>query len=258
MTPVDDPTLTFQCLVLKGVTGANARSQVFPDEVHVWGFSLESDDEVLAWAHDCLSPDERERAQRLVSGRHRREFMIAHSALRLVLSRYCDQRPQNLVFQKTASGKPFLPWFTDDHNGIQFNLTHSHGRALIAVGNGRGVGVDLEKIRCQVDVVSLAKRFFSDQDQEFIEAGDLSERHERFLRVWVAMESRFKTEGTGIVFPLHRDHLELSMDGKGGRLIRTGPRLEKTDTSIRFLPLESGWVGAVAAEGSDWRVTLCR
>lgn len=254
---MNHPMLTFPCLGLKDAAGPSARRQVFQDEVQVWGFSLESDRDVLAWAQACLSPDERARAQRLVSGRHQREFMLAHGALRLVLSRYCGQLPQDLVFQKTASGKPFLPSLLSDHCAIQFNLTHSHGRAVIAVGNGREVGVDLEKIRPQVDVISLAKRFFSDQDQAFIEGGDLAQRHARFLQVWVAKEAKSKAEGTGITFPLHRDHVELSVDGTEGRLIRNGDGPDKTDIPIRFLPLDPGWVGAVAAVGRDWRVTLC-
>jgi 4'-phosphopantetheinyl transferase len=71
----------------------------------------------------------------------------------------------------------------------------------------------------------------------------------------VAREAVFKAEGKGITFPLHHDHIQLSTDGKEGRLIRADGGTEGTNMPIRFLPLESGWVGAVAAEGTNWTVT---
>ncbi|MBI3355229.1 MAG: 4'-phosphopantetheinyl transferase superfamily protein [Nitrospirae bacterium] len=204
----------------------------------------------LTHAAHYLSKDEQERANRLVSERHRQQFMAARAVLREVLSRYCAQRPQELAIQTTSDGKPFLT----DSAAVRFNLTHSHGRTLIAIAKDREVGIDLEKLRPEVDVVGLAKRFLSRQDQAFIEAGDPERRHERFLRVWVAREAVFKAEGKGITFPLHHDHLALSRDEREGRLIRSEGESKGTNVPVRFLPLEPGWVGAVAAEGTNWAV----
>ncbi len=227
---------------------------VLSNEVHVWGFVLHVDDNEISSLAHYLAPDERERADRLVSEQHRKEFMAAHSAVRLVLSRYCDQRPEDLRFHTTVSGKPCLHSPTAGSESLRFNLTHSHGRALIAVANGREVGVDLETIRREVDAVKLAKRFLSQQDLTLIEKAEPQRRRERFLQVWVAREAAFKAEGTGITFPLDREHIELSKEGMEGRLIGEG---RTRSFPIRFLPLETGWVGAVAAEGHDWRAILC-
>jgi 4'-phosphopantetheinyl transferase len=248
---VDNTRLRFERIALEDGGEPKLLIEAFPDEVHVWGFSLDIDDVELTRAARYLSEDEQERVNRLVSGRHRQQFMAAHGAMRLVLSHYCGQRPQELVIQKTSAGKPYLP----DRPSIRFNLTHSHGRALIAIARDREVGIDLEKIRPEVDGVSFAKRFLSSQDQLFIECGEPQQRHERFLQVWVAREAVFKAEGKGMTFPLHRDHVELSSDGKEGRLIMGEGGPEGTNIPIRFLQLESGWVGAVAAEGTKWTVS---
>jgi 4'-phosphopantetheinyl transferase len=248
---VDRTSLRFERLTFENRDAPTPLIEIGSPEVHVWGFSLDADTAELTRVAQYLSGDERERVNRLVSGRHQHEFMTAHVVLRMVLSRYCGERPQELDIQKTSDGKPFLT-----HNdAIRFNLTHSHGRALIAIAKDREVGIDLEKIRPEVDIVSLANRFLSSQDQAFIGGGDSQRRHERFLQVWVAREAVFKAEGKGMKFPLHRDHVELSSDGKEGRLVRGEGGSDGTNMPIRFLPLESGWVGAVAAEGSDWTVT---
>jgi 4'-phosphopantetheinyl transferase len=142
-------------------------------------------------------------------------------------------------------------------NAIRFNLSHSHGRALIAVSKDREVGVDLEKILADRDVTALARRFFAPQEQVLIMSAGLAERHSSFSRIWVAKEAVLKARGSGLTFPLDRQRIELSEDGTACRLISEDNPPDSPPPAIRFLPLEEGWVGAVAAEGSGWRVTLC-
>jgi len=134
-------------------------------------------------------------------------------------------------------------------------LTHSHGRALIAVARGREVGIDLEKVRPEIDVVRLADRFLSSRDRAFIHAGDPDRRHERFIKTWVVREAVFKAEGSGITFPLHQDHVEFSHGGQEARLITNGAKSDGRDLFVRILSLEPGWIGAVAAQGRNWTVT---
>jgi len=248
---VEKTSLKFQRIIFENRGKPKPLIEVVSEEVHVWGFLLDVDLAELTHAAHYLSEDEQERANRLVSERHRHQFMAAHAVLRVVLSRYCAQPPQELAIQKSSAGKPFLT----DGAAIRFNLTHSHGRALIAIAKDREVGIDLEKLGPEVDVVGLANRFLSSQDQAFIEGGDPERRHERFLQVWVAREAVFKAEGKGITFPLHHDHVALSNNGKEGRLIRGKGGSDGINIPILFLALEPGWVGAVAAEGTNWTVT---
>ena len=223
------------------------------DEVQVWGVLLEIADSELPQATSVLSREEQERAERLISGGHRRRSIAAHAMLRAILSRYCGASPEQLAIRRTSDGKPVL----SDYPSIQFNLTHSHGRALIAVARDREVGVDLEQVRREVDVVRLARRFLSEKDLTCIEGGDPAQRHERFLKAWVAREAVFKTDGRGMTFPLHRDYLELTGDGTKGWLVLGDTASDEKRRLVRFLSLDPGWIGAVAAEGTDWAVTVC-
>lgn len=222
-------------------------------DVQVWGAVLEVADSELLRAASILSHDERERAERLISEEHRRRFIAAHAMLRAILSRYCGASPEQLAIRRTSDGKPVL----SDYPSIRFNLTHSHGRALITVARDREVGVDLEQVRQEVDVVRLARRFLSKRDLAFIERGDPVQRHERFLKTWVAREAVFKADGRGMTFPLNRDYLELTGDGTEGCLVLGDAASDEKRRLVRFLALGPGWIGAVAAEGTDWSVTVC-
>ena len=219
-------------------------------DVHVYGFLLEIDDLSFPIVRGTLANEELERAGRLVSERHRREFVVAHGMVREVLSRYCGRPPHELKFKNAASGKPVLI----DDAGIRFNLTHSHGRAVLVVARDREVGVDLEKLRPEVDVINLARRFFSSRDQAFIQGGGQTGWHERFLQTWVVREAVFKALGTGMMFPLDQDYVEFSNNGTEARLFSETNRGAGAEMYARFLSLESGWIGAVAAEGMDWAV----
>ncbi|MBH0189604.1 MAG: 4'-phosphopantetheinyl transferase superfamily protein [Nitrospira sp.] len=223
------------------------------DDVQVWGVLLEITDSELPRAGSVLSHDERGRAERLISDEHRRQSIATHAMLRAILSRYCGAVPEDLAIRRTPDGKPVL----SDYPSIRFNLTHSHGRAIIVVARDREVGVDLEQVRREIDVGGLAKRFLSERDLTFIEHGDPAQRHERFLKAWVAREAVFKADGRGITFPLHRDYLELTGDGTTGCLVLGGPASDEKKRPVRFLSLDPGWIGAVAAEGTDWTVTVC-
>ena len=121
----------------------------------------------------------------------------------------------------------------------------------------REVGVDLEKIRADRDVTALARRFFAPQEQVLIMRAGLADRYSTFSRIWVAKEAALKARGSGLTFPLDRHRIELSEDETACRLISEHDLPDSTPPAIRFLPLEEGWVGAIAAEGSASRVTLC-
>ncbi|MCA1959112.1 MAG: 4'-phosphopantetheinyl transferase superfamily protein [Nitrospira sp.] len=222
-------------------------------EIHVWGFVLDLSEEEIVLARSTLSDEERARADRFVSDLHRRWFIAAHAGLRKLLKRY-RPRHADLKIERAAAGKPYLR----DTPSLRFSLTHSHGRALVAVAWDRDVGVDLEKVRPEVDVLTLARRFLSKHDQDFIEGEKSAGMHERFLMTWVAREAVAKVDGIGIRFPLYRDHLALAEaeDGTARWMMQSAgtARGPKTVRSVRFLSLESGWVGAVSAEGTDWTV----
>ncbi|MCP9469639.1 MAG: 4'-phosphopantetheinyl transferase superfamily protein [Nitrospira sp.] len=249
-----DRPLRFHRVRLCGDDASLSMDAIARAEIHVWGFVLDLGEEEIALARSALSDEERARADRFVSDLHRRWFIAAHAGLRKLLNRY-RPRHADLMIERAAAGKPYLR----DTPSLRFSLTHSHGRALVAIAWDRDVGVDLEKVRPEVDVLTLARRFLSKHDQDFIEGREPAGMHERFLMTWVAREAAAKVDGGGIRFPLHRDRLALMEDGTAQWMTQNDgtARGPETIRSVRFLSLEPGWVGAVSAEGTDWVVIYC-
>ena len=101
-----------------------------------------------------LSEDEVSRANRFRFERDRVRWIRARSSLRMILSRYAGEDPGNLGFTCGKYGKPALLPFTE----VQFNLSHAGDWAIVAVAQSVPVGVDIERIRNNVDMAALLRR----------------------------------------------------------------------------------------------------
>src|SRR5205823_4194158 len=77
-------------------------------DVHVWSAALNVLNLKLEALTDILSVDERARADRFHLEQHRRRFIVARATLRLLLSKYLEVPPKQLVFSYQAHGKPML------------------------------------------------------------------------------------------------------------------------------------------------------
>ena len=117
------------------------------DEIHVWCVELDAAGEEAALAA-CLSEEERERANGLLSGTHQRRFVVARGMLRRLLGRYLDQDPGAVAFSRGAHGKPFLP-----EGGLHFNVSHTH-----ELGPVRDSARPRGRRRCGVDATPSRAR----------------------------------------------------------------------------------------------------
>lgn len=226
------------------------------DTVHVWAFALEAPPSVVARCRAYLSIEERNRADRFVFDRHRTHYTVAHALLRHLLSRYCGLPPESLHFSPSAAGKPVLQVDADLHPRLHFNLTHSEDRALLGVSHRRELGIDLERVRPNVETLAISRHYFFGSERDSIEAALLEERDNMFFRYWVAKEAVLKAQGIGLGFPLDRFRVDFLPDGRTARIESFDPAALEPEWTIRMLPCEDGWLGAVAARGTDWRIRL--
>ncbi len=111
--------------------------------------------------------------------------------LRKVLSRYLNCDPASIRFEHNENGKPFLPG-----SELQFNLSHSRDRLLIAVTAGRDVGIDIEYRRPNVNMNAIAERWFSKEEQEFFQG--LEQPEIGFFDIWAKKEAFVKALGSSI------------------------------------------------------------
>lgn len=220
------------------------------DDVHVWRIALGIGDAMLGRLRETLSEDERRRADRFHFDKDRRHFVAARGALRAILSRYLEIRADAVRFAYSNYGKPHLA----DTLPLCFNLTHSHGLALLAVTHGREIGVDVEFLRDNLEGEQLAQRFFSPREVAALRSLPAEQRREAFFHYWTHKEAYTKAIGKGL--SLAFDQFDVSLrPGEPAMLWAT--RHDPTEArrwSMHSLTPADGYVGALAVEGPSWRL----
>ena len=186
--------------------------------IRVWRADLDRSDPETAALREFLSADERARADRFRFDIDRRRFTAARGLLRVLLGRMLGLPPGEVEFSYGNHGKPSLRRPTDP--GLEFNLSHSHGLALIATSWGQAVGVDLEFHRPEFDFQGIAGRFFTPREFAAIEAQPEAERRSAFFRGWTRKEAFLKARGDGLWLGLDQFEVSIAPDVPP-RLIRT-------------------------------------
>ena len=223
--------------------------RVLPNnEVHVWHADLAVEQSYVTSLLELLDRDERQRAFRFKVPVPREQFVISRAFLRLALAEYLQIETRDVRFRITTHGKPELM----GSENIRFNLSHTDGAAVLAITQDRALGVDVERVRADVEAIDIADRFFSTGEAEWLRSQPASERAAAFLTCWTAKEAFIKACGTGLSMPLagftiipdsnERLQLEISDD----------PRPETW--SIWQLNLGPNLRAALATQGTDVRV----
>ena len=217
-------------------------------EVHVWKVSLDRSETQIRQLRETLSPDERLRADRFHFQRDRDSFIAARGTLRQLLRRYLERPPGDIAFDYGPHGKPALRQDSTNFS-IRFNVSHSHGLALMAFSLGRHLGVDVESIRPDVATQEIAERFFSPREVAELQSLPAAMRAEAFFLCWTRKEAYVKALGEGLQIPLKIFHVGLTPSAP--------ERLESADSDrwlLRSLRPAIGFVGAIVAEGKHWEL----
>ena len=182
--------------------------------VHVFLLRLAAFDADALTANLC--PTEKARAARLKVAKARAQFIITRAVLRQLLANYLGIAPRALAFTEGPGGKPALSsdW---RQKRIEFNVSHAADYALLALGLGNRLGVDIESVKRQVDYRALANRFFSAAEQEAFKKLPAGAACAAFYRVWSRKEAFLKATGQGLAGGLAGFSVPL-----GETLVQTG------------------------------------
>lgn len=166
------------------------------DEAHVWSIPLDQPDHEAGALIRLLDPDELDRLKRLRCQLTSRRFIMAHAALRLLLSYYCGVPSARIRYAFGPHGKPELLAPLD----INFNISHSGDLAVAAVSL-HPVGIDLERIAHDIPFESIARRYFSSAEYEVLRSLPEHLRLQSFYACWTRKEAYAKATGAGFSFP---------------------------------------------------------
>jgi 4'-phosphopantetheinyl transferase len=166
------------------------------DEVHLWSTPLDVEPEIYQTLVNCLTADERKRADQFRFETDRQRFRIARAVLRHILGAYLRRAPHQVQIRYGPHGKPSLA--PEESTAICFNLAHSDAFALIALTEGRAVGVDLERIRPALVTEQLAAAILSPVELRRFRSLPPKEQAQAFFSIWTRKEAYLKAEGVGL------------------------------------------------------------
>jgi 4'-phosphopantetheinyl transferase len=170
--------------------------------VHVWFVDIADTAGQLTDLRRLLSPAEGARADRFQVAAAAHRFVLARARLRQLLGIHLGQAPRTIAIANGPHGKPRCADAVG--SGLEFNVSHSGESILLAVSNGRSVGVDIETLRPDLDVQALSQRFLALEEQEAIAAASGADRLAAFYRCWTRKEALLKAIGTGLATPLRQ------------------------------------------------------
>lgn len=163
--------------------------------------------------------------------------------LRRLLGEALGIAPSVVEIRRGVRGRPEL---ADAGAGIDFNVSHTGGVALIGIAKGlpaeTRIGVDIERLDREVGVDRLARKFLTATERASLADLDLRQRQERFVRYWTCKEAMSKATGDGLIAPFGRLDVEWS----------EAPRL--VDGPAPYLP--SQWALHRVAVPAAWAATI--
>ena len=143
---------------------------------------------------NILNAAEREQTLRFVQQEDAQRYLVAHSALRRLLSSHTGIGAHQLTFTKNEFGKPAL---APHHNAVNMHFNLSHSGQYVIIGLSRfPVGVDIEVVKSDFDFRNLLPHYFTTAEAQSI-INAVSQTDE-FFRAWTRKEALGKGLGIGI------------------------------------------------------------
>ena len=195
-----------------------------------------------------LDGDERERAARFRFPEHRRRFIACRAGLRRMLGQCLGREPDRLRFVTGPFGKPALA-ASAGAEVLHFNVSHSDDLALVAVAQGREVGVDIERRRDVDDLLeTVARRFAPAECAELADAAP-ADRTRIFFDLWTRKEAVVKATGLGLQLPLDRFSVPAGPLAGAVTVRMPGEDGQPREWALCDLAVPSPYSAALALEG---------
>jgi 4'-phosphopantetheinyl transferase len=201
--------------------------------IDLWQFSLKHELNVTC---QLLNAEEKARGERFYFSRHKRRFTTARAVLRIILARYLNAAPECLEFVYNSHGKPEVI----NLQRLQFNMSHTGDLALLAVGKGYPMGIDIEQYSAR-PYEGIAKSLFSKKEFEEFKKIPSALKPAVFFHIWSQKEAFIKACGLGLSYPTKEFNVPTTIPTK--QLV--DDPLHKTTWQLRSFMLKIACSGAL-------------
>ncbi len=185
---------------------------------------------LVARLRSALPDDELARHDRFRHEGAAGEYLGARALVRAALSSWSPVDPRAWRFAVNEYGRPSVE-APSTPTAVHFNLSHTRGMIVLALGRDPLVGVDVEPLARSVEVLPIVDRFFSASEAAALRALPPSQHRDRFLALWTLKEAYIKARGMGLAIPL--GDFSFEPDGDPVR-IGFAPSLDDDPTLWRF------------------------
>ena len=184
------------------------------------------------------------------------QFVVGRATLRILLGHLLSMDPLKVPIITDTWGKPNTPG--DSDRLIFYNVAHSSDTVLIALNSGGSVGVDLEKIDRNMEVLEMAPQALGNRPTEQLRlVPSTSSRAEIFYRYWAKREAISKADGRGLLLPMDAFDIPLveRMDGNDAERVWKTVRVQADPTeaprhfAVSEIALGKEFAAAIAVEG---------
>lgn len=191
--------------------------------IHLWLIDLSKKNLTPDTMKSVLDSKELNKVDGFNTTSEKESYLYFRAFLRIILSKYLEIKPKDVVINIGKRGKPFV-----QDSEIKFNISHKKNVAVVAVAKNCEIGVDIEDLEKKFDYNKIVKRFFLTEEKEFLRGADNQERWNKFLRIWTLREAVVKALGKSMALSINKVSILFS-----DRKI-TGIKTSYTDLNLFF------------------------
>lgn len=172
-------------------------------KIHLYVISVADMQHVETELVSYINQDEEARASRFINPQHGRQYRCIRGMLRKLLAHYLSSTPGEIQFEYAEHGKPLLK----GNANLHFNLSHSRDMAAFAFKLEHEVGVDIEYMRPQKDLLGMMRHIGSEKEQAELKNMHEADADQAFYRLWTRKEAFIKAVGRGLGMGLRSIHI---------------------------------------------------
>ncbi len=220
------------------------------DEIHVWYFNFSCFEEINKFKK-LLSIDEKNKSQKFIFEKDKKEYTICRGVLRILLSKYLNIEPKKIMFNYNKYGKPSL---NGNRSNIKFNVSHSKDMCTIAINQNNDIGIDIEFINPKVDTDDIVKDFFSEYEIKNYFNIEKKERLKMFYKIWTRKESLIKAYGMGLSISL--DSFDVDMKDENPEINWNKNLTEQKKFSLYNIKISNDYCSALVNNGIRKKINI--
>ena len=181
---------------------------------------------ICKFLSSVLSVDEKEKWKRFRFQKDRDTYLLTRALVRTQLSKYLNKAdPKCWEFVTNQYGKPYLVNNTSSEP-LYFNVSHTQGYVICVFSLHDRVGVDIEYLNDEIDIIELASQYFAPAEIKELFKTPLNGQIGRFYEYWTMKEAYTKAIGLGLSKPLNEFCIEFQ--GNDSASVSAGSRCDNS------------------------------